>query len=238
VVSENNFPAAAGLASSASGFAALTLACAKALGMNKTPEELSIYARIGSGSACRSVMGGFVEWKKGVQTDGKDSYAVQLRPANRWRDMVDVIGITRRERKKVSSRDGMRQTVLTSELFKERLRMLPGRLTIVRKAIANRDLATLLKETMADSDNMHACMADTKPPIIYMNDISHYIADAVRQLNVEASNTIAGYTFDAGPNAHVITQQKYVPLVRRMLSRIHGVQEIIVAGIGEGPHVK
>lgn len=238
VVSKNNFPAAAGMASSASGFAALTLACAKALGMGKSAEELSIYARQGSGSACRSLMGGFVEWKRGGRSDGKDSYAVQVAPASHWPDIVDVIAIVQKERKKVSSRAGMRQTVETSALFKERLKMLPARLERARKAIWDKDFEALMAETMADSDNMHACMADTKPAIVYMNEVSHAVARAVRMFNADAGRTVAGYTFDAGPNAHLITTRKDLPAVRKMLAKMAGVREIIVSGIGKGPKAR
>ena len=233
VVSGNSFPAASGLASSASGFAALTLACARALGMKEGLRKLSIIARMGSGSACRSVFGGFVEWKRGERSDGKDSYAVQLKRASHWPDIVDVIGIVQKGRKKVSSREGMRRTVLTSGLFKERLKMLPARLERVRLAIEGRDLDALLLETMADSDNMHACMRDAKPPLVYMNDVSGRIVDAIRQFN--EGEVRAGYSFDAGPNAHVITTRKRAGEISGVLGEVDGVEEVILSGIGEGP---
>src|SRR3989338_3259985 len=110
VSSTNNFPTAAGIASSASGFAALACAGADAAGLDATSRELSIFARLGSGSACRSVLGGFVEWKMGGKKDGSDSYAVQVAPAPHWPELRNVIAIVDAGRKKVGSAHGMEIT--------------------------------------------------------------------------------------------------------------------------------
>jgi diphosphomevalonate decarboxylase len=234
-VSINGFPTAAGLASSASGLAALACAGAKALGLELSEHELSVLARMGSGSACRSVLGGFVEWKRGEREDGSDSHAVQIAPVEHWPEIRNVIALVGEGRKKVSSRAGMRQTVATSPLYRERIRTLPGTIKTVREAILKRDLPTLLEATMRESNNMHAVMLDTWPPITYLNDVSKEIIHATHALNESEGKTIAGYTFDAGPHANIYTTQEHVPKVRKMLEGIPGVAKVIVCGPGSGP---
>ncbi|MDO8339680.1 MAG: diphosphomevalonate decarboxylase [Candidatus Burarchaeum sp.] len=235
VVSRNNFPTAAGLASSASGFAALTLACAKALGVRRSMTELSALARRGSGSACRSLFGGFVEWVRGERKDGSDSIAQQIAPASHWPGLVDIVAIASEGRKHISSRDAMRRTVETSRLFKQRMQMHPGMLKQVRNAIMQKNAELLFDSIMRESNSMHAVMKDSRPPIIYMSEVSRRIVDAVRAFNADAGGMKCGYTFDAGPNAHVITTRKNEAAVRRMLARVKGVKRVVSAGVGKGP---
>ncbi|MFA6048372.1 MAG: diphosphomevalonate decarboxylase [Candidatus Micrarchaeia archaeon] len=233
-VSMNGFPTAAGMASSAAGMAALACAATRALGLKLDQKELSIIARRGSGSACRSVMGGFVEWKKGEKADGSDSYAVQVAPASHWPQIRNVIAIVDAGKKKVSSRAGMRQTIATSPLYKARLEYVPKVVEEMRKAVLARDFAKFAELTMRESSNMHAVMLDTWPPITYLNDISREIMYAVRE-ELNAEEIRGAYTFDAGPNAHIYTLEQHVPAVREMLSGIRGVQKIIECRVGEGP---
>jgi len=233
IESMNNFPTSAGIASSASGFCALTLACAKALGMRKNMQELSALARLGSGSATRSFFGGFAEWLKGSRADGRDSFARQVAPAAHWKELRDVVAVVSEERKPISSRDAMLITVKTSRLFKERMKNHPARLNEVRTAILEKDAEALFAEIMEESDSMHACMADSRPPIIYMSSTSHAIALEVNGLN--SNGIIAGYTFDAGPNAHVITTARNESAVKRALAGIEGVHKVMVSGVGSGP---
>lgn len=235
VSSENNFPTAAGIASSASGFAALACAGADAAGLNATSRELSIFARLGSGSACRSVLGGFVEWKMGSKKDGSDSFAVQIAPASHWQELRNVIAITNPERKKVGSAHGMEITARTSKLYPERVRLNPKIIGMMKKAIVKRDLEAFLTLTMRESSHMHAVMLDSFPPIIYLNDISREIMNAVLDYNEAKGEVCAGYTFDAGPNAHVYTTVKHENEVKRMLGGIAGVQKTIVCRPGDGP---
>lgn len=105
VVSENNFPTAAGLASSASGYACLVFTLAQLYGLKN--QEISDIARMGSGSACRSIYGGFVQWHKGVQLDGKDSIAVPVAPASHWPELHVLILVVNDSKKKVGSTSGM-----------------------------------------------------------------------------------------------------------------------------------
>ncbi len=235
VASINEFPTAAGFASSASGMAALTSAACAALGLDLSAEEQSVIARQGSGSATRSLMGGFVEWTHGSKADGSDSCANQWFDENHWPELRNVIAITQPEKKKVSSRSGMKQTVQTSPLYAQRLKTVPQTMEKVRSAIAQRDGPKLYEAIMRESANMHAVMLDTWPPITYLNDISKRIMHEIIAYNQTQSEWSAGYTFDAGPNAHVFCQKKDAPAVQKLLSGIDGVQKVITAGIGSGP---
>ncbi|MCX8197633.1 MAG: diphosphomevalonate decarboxylase [Candidatus Micrarchaeota archaeon] len=235
VVSENNFPTAAGIASSSSGFAAIALAASEAAGLNLGIKEISAIARLGSGSACRSVIGGFVEWKMGKKKDGSDSYAVQIAPPSHWPSIRNVIAITDEKRKKTGSNEGMELTVKTSILYPERVRTRPRMISLMKKAILERNLQAFLELTMKESSNLHAVMLDSYPPIIYLNDTSREIMEAVHEYNRKKGTVCAGYTFDAGPNAHVFTDEKYAAEVKQMLEGIKGVQRTIVCKVGEGP---
>ena len=235
VFSENNFPTAAGIASSASGFAALACAAADASGLRASSASLSRFARMGSGSACRSVIGGFVEWKMGSKADGSDSYAVQVAPASHWPHLRNVIAITDAGRKLIGSDMGMQLTVKGSALYKERLRKMPSLIREMKSAIRSRNLPSFLSLTMKESSNMHAVMLDSTPPIIYLNDISREIMRAVHAFNEEAGEIAAGYTFDAGPNAHVYTTDRHARKIGRMLMEIKGVKKTLVCRPGKGP---
>src|SRR3989344_2140028 len=183
IVSYNSFPTAAGFASSAAGLAALACAASKAAGLNLDSRELSILARLGGGSACRSVLGGFVEWKRGENADGSDSCAVQIAPATHWPELRNVIAIVDAGKKKVSSREGMRQTVDTSVLFKARLAYLPKLIADMKNAVLAKDFPAFAELTMRESSNMHAVMLDTWPAITYLNEWSKEIMSSVHVLN-------------------------------------------------------
>ncbi|SMR63856.1 unnamed protein product [Zymoseptoria tritici ST99CH_3D1] len=206
IVSENNFPTAAGLASSAAGFAALVRAIANLYALPSSPTDLSRIARQGSGSACRSLMGGYVAWQKGEQADGSDSFAYEVSPASHWPDMRAIILVASAEKKDVSSTAGMQQTVATSALFAHRAEeVVPKRMKAMEKAIHNRDFEAFAVLSMKDSNNFHATCLDTQPPIFYMNDTSRAAVRMVEAINAlhPEGKTYAAYTFDAGPNAVV-----------------------------------
>jgi diphosphomevalonate decarboxylase len=232
-VSENNFPTAAGIASSASGFAALAKAIALALKI-KDSREISIIARLGSGSACRSVLGGFVRWRRGSRKDGEDSYAVQICPPSNWPEIVDVIAITDAKRKKVSSKLGMERTASTSLLFGCRLKYANKAAEEMASAVLGKNFQRVAYLAMRDSNSMHATMLDSWPPIMYLNDACREIIEAIHQYNEKEGSIEAAYTFDAGPNAHIITTQKQAGKIASILNRVEGVQKIIISKIGEG----
>ncbi len=235
IVSLNCFPTAAGFASSAAGLAALAVAASSAAGLNLSSEELSILARLGSGSASRSVLGGFVEWKKGSERGGSDSVAVQIAPETHWPELRNVIAITNPEKKKISSRAGMKQTIATSTLYPARVQYVEKAAEEMKKAVLAKDFQKFAELTMRESNNMHAVMLDTWPPIMYLNDISREIIYALHELNAAEGKTIAAYTFDAGPNTHIYTLESNVPIVLKILKRIPGVIKTMVCRIGHGP---
>jgi diphosphomevalonate decarboxylase len=151
IQSENNFPTAAGLASSASGYACLVFAFAQLYGLKK--QEISDIARLGSGSACRSMYGGFVQWHKGVNLDGRDSIAVQVAPASHWPDLHVLILVVNDCKKAIGSTSGMARSVVTSELIKYRVeKCVPQRIYSMTQAIRDRDFFKFSEITMKDSN--------------------------------------------------------------------------------------
>ena len=169
IVSVNNFPTAAGLASSASGYACFTRCLAELYGVAEEYEgELSAIARQGSGSACRSMYGGWVAWRMGSREDGKDSIAQQVQPASHWPDMRVLILVANSGQKETSSTDGMQRSVRTSPLLKFRAEVVvPQRMQAMEQHIRERDFAKFGDLTMADSNQFHATCLDTLPPIFY-----------------------------------------------------------------------
>lgn len=168
--------------------------------------QLSLIARQGSGSACRSLMGGFVAWEQGVKLDGSDSFAVQVAPREHWSDLHAVIVVVSDDKKGTSSTAGMQQTVDSSPLLQHRINhVVPARMKAITEAIKARDFDTFAKITMQDSNQFHAVALDTDPPIFYMNDISRAIIALIVEYNRVAVATTghlkAAYTYDAGPNA-------------------------------------
>lgn len=202
IVSINNFPTAAGLASSAAGFAALVACVAKLLQLDDDMTELSKIARQGSGSACRSLFGGFVAWEMGEKEDGSDSKAVEVAPLSHWPEMKACILVACADKKDVSSTSGMQLTVHTSDLFQKRItEVVPQRFELMKESIIKRDFETFAELTMKDSNSFHATCLDSYPPIFYMNDTSKKIVRLVHKINNFYGKTVVAYTFDAGPNA-------------------------------------
>ncbi|KAH7287663.1 hypothetical protein KP509_32G068200 [Ceratopteris richardii] len=167
IVSKNNFPTAAGLASSAAGFACLVYSIAQLMGVQERYKgEISSIARVGSGSACRSLYGGFVEWEMGEDDDGKDSVATQLVAETHWEDLFVIIAVVSSCQKETSSTSGMQDSVHTSKLLHYRAKEIVPKVIIeMRKAILERDFATFARICCADSNQFHATCLDTSPPI-------------------------------------------------------------------------
>jgi diphosphomevalonate decarboxylase len=230
IATRNSFPSAAGLASSASGFAALTLAAAGALGRGDGPiEELSRLARSsGSGSAARSVLGGYVEWPAG---EDETSYAIQLNNAEHW-DLRDVIALVEIGPKAVSSLDGHRRA-LTSPYYRKRLELLPDRLARVRQAIARRDLGLLGPVLEEEAIDLHLIAMSSQPPIFYWAPGTLEVLRAVRELRQEGLQAWA--TMDAGANVHVICDPESEEDVAERLEDLPSVGFIIHDSVGNGP---
>ncbi|XP_022229828.2 diphosphomevalonate decarboxylase isoform X2 [Drosophila obscura] len=210
IASCNNFPTAAGLASSAAGYACLVFSLARLYGIPLN-EELTTIARQGSGSACRSLFGGFVQWHRGVLDDGRDSVAKPIVSAQHWPNMHVLILVVNDERKKTSSTNGMQRSVTTSQLIQHRVdKIVPERTENLKKAIEARDFQSFAEITMKDSNQFHAIALDTYPPCVYMNDVSHAIASFVHTYNKTMGTVHAAYTFDAGPNACIYVLKENV----------------------------
>jgi diphosphomevalonate decarboxylase len=235
VRSRNNFPTASGLASSASGFAALAGAAAKASGLSLDATELSRLARFGSGSACRSIFGGFVEWRAGRREDGSDCAARPLFSPRHWPQLVDLVAVlTDAPRKAVRSAEAMQWSVRTSPGFAERQRGLPARLARVRTALRQRDSEHLFRLLMEECDEFRAVCETTTPALDYLTSTSREILDAVRRLNSETGRTLTGYTHDAGAHLHLFTLERDLPRVRRAVRGISGISRLWPLRPGSG----
>ncbi|CAB4065700.1 MVD [Lepeophtheirus salmonis] len=199
ICSENNFPTAAGLASSAAGYACLVYALCQ---LFEVTGDISSLARLGSGSACRSTLGGFVQWHMGKLSDGSDSFSETIYPLKHWSDIKVLICVVSDSRKKVPSSVGMKNGVKTSTLLKYRVEKdVPERMNRILEAVKNKDFERFAEIVMKDSNQFHAICMDTYPPNPYLNDTSHSVSSLVC------------YTYDAGPNACLFMPSSNVNLV-------------------------
>jgi len=231
VDSRNNFPSGAGLASSASGFAALALAASAAAGLRLNEAELSRLARLGSGSACRSVPGGYVEWAMGE--DDRSSYAHSIAPADHW-DLRDVVALIDVEHKAVGSTEG-HAVAATSPLQAARVATATDRLAQARSAILNRDFPALADVVELDSLMMHAVMITSSPVLMYWQPATIAVMHAVRQWRL--NGLAACTTIDAGPNVHVICTADAAPEVALRLRVVPGVRQVVTTGVGGPAHL-
>jgi diphosphomevalonate decarboxylase len=228
VQSQNNFPMGAGIASSASAFAALSLAATRAAGLELGERELSILARQGSGSACRSIPGGFVEWLAG--SEHTNSYAVSLAPPQFW-DLRDVIAIVSTAEKQVGSTDG-HAAAASSHFLAERLNALPTRLARVRRALFAHDLAALGAAIEEDAVELHFVAMTSTPPIFYWSPGMVRVIQAAQHWR--ADGLAVYFTLDAGPNVHLVCEAKDADHVAARARGISDVQQVIVNAPG-GP---
>lgn len=216
-----------------------------------TPSQLSLIARQGSGSACRSLFGGFVAWEKGTKADGSDSLAIEVAPREHWPDIHALICVVSDDKKGTSSTSGMQRTVETSALLHHRVNhVVPERMRAISAAIKARDFDSFARITMQDSNQFHAVALDTDPPIFYMNDVSRSIIALIVEYNrvsVEAGGKLkAAYTYDAGPNAVIYTPKENVKeiisLIVKYFPQADGFKDPFklfgAAGIGEGSVVE
>lgn len=215
ITTANNFPKGSGIASSASGFAALTVAAAGALGLHLLEKELSSLARLGSGSACRSIPDGFVKW------DGEFAYS--LYPSEYW-DIRDILVIVAREEKKISSSEG-HSKVETSPFFTKRLAALPERIERFERALKRKDFISFGEVVEEDCLDMHAVMQTQNPPLFYWNDTTKQIVDAVRSWRNEGVPVY--FTIDAGPNVHVLCEGKDEKRLLEKLEGLEGIEDVI-----------
>ena len=252
VVSNNNFPMASGIASSASGFAALTVAGAAALGLRLDATRLSAVARQGSGSASRSLFGGFVEWERGWgggESDGErggaprlrldsapldsQSVAHQMYDERHWA-LRDVIAIVSAGAKRISSSSGHRLAA-TSPLNAARTARVGVWLDSVRRAIAERDISLLGPVLEADALAMHGVMMTSEPSLLYWQPGTLEVLHAARAWREEGVPVY--FTIDAGPNVHLICEADAAAEVERRVSALPAVQRVLTSGPGTGPEL-
>jgi len=228
IISENNFPSGAGIASSASAFAALALAGSKAAALDLGEQELSRLARRGSGSASRSIPGGFVEWQAG--TSDEDSFAFSIASPEHWK-LADCIAIVSTSHKKTGSTEG-HYIASTSPLQSARIADAPRRLDLCRNAILNRDFDAFASIIELDSDMLHSVMMTSTPALHYWKPASLEVMNYVRQWRMEGIPVC--YTVDAGANVHVICPETEVRAIDKLLRQLNGVEDVLVARAG-GP---
>lgn len=226
IKSTNYVPTAAGLASSASGMAALAGAANLASGLNLTPQELSIFARQGSGSASRSVYGGFVEWQKG--TSSADSYAVKVDKAD-W-DIGMVVVVVNKNQKELSSREGMKQTVATSPFYAGWIESTAVDLVNIKKAISQRDFEQVGEITESNGMKMHGTMLGANPPISYWEPDSVLAMQLVRKLRKQGIPCY--FTMDAGPNVKVLCRLSDSKKIKTAFLNYFSEEQLIVSGPG------
>jgi diphosphomevalonate decarboxylase len=229
VMSENNFPTAAGLASSASGFAALTVAGCAAAGLELDKKELSIISRQGSGSSSRSIYGGYVEWLRGERSE--DSYSVQIADENHF-DIRDIAVVIATGERPMSTREAMPLSISTSPIYQTRLKVVKGMLDKARKAIQERDFSLLGRTAESDAVLMHAVMMTTQPPLFYWEPKTLEVIKCVLKWRSEGLECY--FTVDTGANMHIFSLPDDVEEIKSRLKEIGGIQDYFVSKPGKG----
>ncbi|WP_368645210.1 diphosphomevalonate decarboxylase [Alkalibacterium putridalgicola] len=231
VESYNHVPTAAGLASSASGLAALAGAASLAAGLELSSVELSRLARRGSGSASRSIYGGFAEWQKG--SSDETSFAVPVDDAD-W-DIGMLFIVVSDKKKDVSSREGMSRTVRTSPFYQGWLDSLEEDLNAMKQAIKKQDIDKVGVIAEQNALKMHATTLGAKPPFTYWSPDSVKAMDSVRALREQGYSVY--FTMDAGPNVKLICRQSQLDEIRTHLLSNFTESQLIAARPGPGLHV-
>lgn len=226
VISKNYFPTAAGLASSASGFAALAGALNEVFELKLDKTDLSKMARRGSGSATRSIFGGLVEWEKGF--DHESSYAKKIDDGN-W-DIGMIAVILSDKKKKVLSRVGMSQTVKTCPFYPAWVESSAQDLEDMRTAISDRNTNRIGEIAESSALKMHATMLTTQPSIIYFKEETLTVIKMVKKMREEG--IIAYFTMDAGPNVKIITSSEFKDRIIERLSQIVDIDKLVYSEAG------
>lgn len=220
VVSKNNFPTSTGLSSSASGFAALTLAASKALGLSLSEKELSILARLGAGSACRSIPDGFVEWLGGETNE--TSYSVSLYPPEYW-DIVDIVAIVSKNKKEKPTTEGQK-LAKSSPFFPVRLSKIKERIKLIKKYLKEKNFPLFGELVEQEALELHAIMLTSTPPLIYWLPETISIMHAVQKWRRDRLQVY--FTLNTGQNIHLICQEKDAKEVTRKVSRLPEVSRV------------
>lgn len=224
VRSRGDFPKAAGLASSAAAFAALAVAARAAAGLPRNAREESLLARRGSGSACRSVQGGFCLWRRGERADGSDSYAEQLFPPDHWPELRLLVAVVSGAEKKVKSRDGMKHTVETSPYFSAWAQDAEQEARGAPELVARRDLEALGALAERNAWRMHAAALAADPPLCYLAPGTLEVIRAAGR--ARSQGLPVWFTLDAGPNPVLLTEARHEARVAQ-LAQEAGAAEVI-----------
>jgi diphosphomevalonate decarboxylase len=233
VETRSRVPRGAGLASSAAAFAALALAGSRAAGLRLEPPALSALARRGSGSAARSIFGGFVEWRRGERADGSDSVAEALLAPADW-DLRIVVAITSGAPKAISSREGMARAA-TSPFYPAWVDGVEGDLAAARAAIRARDLEALGHLAEHSALAMHAVGLAARPPLLYWRGAT--VECVHRVWTLRADGVPAFVTIDAGPQVKVLCEPSDAVRVAEALVAVPGVERIVTCAPGDGAAV-
>jgi len=216
VRTKNSIPTAAGLASSAAGFAALIQAFDRLMGWGFTPRELSLLARLGSGSAARSIFEGFAVWHAGQRPDGMDCFAESLDP--RWPDFRIGILEVSAARKKTGSTEGMNATRETSELYRAWPAQAQCDYDELRTAIVAQDFPMLGKTAENNALAMHATMLAAWPPLCYWKPQSLSLMQKIWKVREEGLDLY--FTMDAGPNLKLLFLKENQAAVRKCFPKV------------------
>lgn len=203
ITTDNNIPTAAGLASSASGFAALVMCLNQLFSWNLSNERLSLLARLGSGSACRSFWPGFVEWQMGEREDGLDSFGELIFHEKPWPELRLGLLVFSSQEKPMGSTEAMSQTVKTSKLYKHWPDKVKQDLINIREAIDQQNFTALGEITEQNSITMHETMLTSEPSINYSEEETQACKEKVWKLR-NIKNIPVYFTQDAGPNLKLI----------------------------------
>lgn len=232
VMSKNDFPTAAGFASSASGLAALTFCASKAAGLNLSVEELSKISRRGSGSASRSLIDGFAIWHKGEKDDGSDSFAEQIAPKEHWPEFRILGCVISKKQKKVKSRAGMKQSVETSPVFHTWHNQANIDAKKMVELIKEKKFKELGELAQKNCILMHATAMTTDPTIMYWQAGTMEVIHKVLEMQSQGEQIY--FTIDGGPQVKIICLAKDVEKVKKEVKEI-GVEKIYECKPGDGP---
>lgn len=234
VKSRNNFPTASGLASSASGFAALAVAACRAANLDLNPTELSVLARQASGSAARSIFGGFVEMQVGNRKDGSDAHATPVTDEKFW-PLHILVAITSGPEKEMGSTDAMTLTAWSSPFFRKWLETSHQDLADMRFAILQRNLEKVGEIAEHNCFKMHALTMTSRPALLYWNGTTVNIMLAIRRLRRQGIPVY--FSIDAGSHVMAICTPEASQKIRHVLEQVDGVSRVLITSPGPAAHI-
>lgn len=231
VVTSNNFPTGTGLSSSASGFAALTLAASSATGLKLSKKDLSILARQGSGSACRSIPDGFVEWLDGDTSD--TSYAESIFSPSYF-DIADVVAVVSTEKKFLATSEGQK-SARSGIFFEKRLENIPNKIKRVKKCIEDKNFSEFGDLIEKEALEFHSILFTSVPPLFYWTPETVKVMKFVQNLRREGLECY--FTINTGQDVHVICRKTDAVKVAKKLKELPEVIKTITNYPAPGAHL-